>query len=209
MGISISGPSTQIPVEVVEIGNEITQNQLNAITAAVSPSSSNSFQTVNSVASYVSSAIVNKLNSPVNQWGWNFPIPANIPIAWLDGSWVPLAASGTTLGYDTGASVPITANFDFSFTDDQSNYISLYGSSQVGNDNVTVYTASGNYDGSVTDSTTTVYFEPTGPSYAGNWDSYENYASYTDSSYNTMYRYVYRDESGGFYTADNSSNPPS
>ena len=45
MSLTISGPSTQIPVEVVEVGNEITQNQLNAITAGSLPATGNPFIT--------------------------------------------------------------------------------------------------------------------------------------------------------------------
>lgn len=159
-----------------------------------------------------SSVYYNQLPSlqlkPEASWGFSFPRPTNIPLALLDGNWVPIAAAGTTLGYDYGASSSLDASYDFSFYDDQSNWISLQGLASVGTQNVTVYVAAGNYDGTVTDSVTSVYAQSTGPNYAGNWDNPVTYAGFQDSSGNPMYRYVYLDGSGSFYTADNSNNPP-
>jgi hypothetical protein len=51
MGISISGPSTQIPTNVVEIGNEISQNAINAISASLTPSTGNPFSTSSELSS--------------------------------------------------------------------------------------------------------------------------------------------------------------
>jgi hypothetical protein len=76
-------------------------------------------------------------------------------------------------------------------------------------DNVTYYYSAGDYNGNIQSGTTSTNYPATGPNYtSGDWSSPENYASYYDGSYNTMYRYVYRDGSGGFYTADNPYNPP-
>lgn len=208
MGITISGPSTQIPTNVVEIGNEISQNAINAIANAQVPSTGNPFTTVSNAYSIGASLVVNKQNTPTTSWGYSFPIPTNIPLGVLNGSWVPLAAQGTVLGYDYGASSPLDNSYNFDFTDDLGNYISLNGTGSVGNDNVTYYYATGNFDGGISDSTTTVYFQGTGPNYASNWDSPINYAQYYDFNSNVMYRYVYLDGSGGFYTADNQYNPP-
>ena len=50
MGINITSP-TQIPVNVVEIGNEISQNAINAISASVTPSAGNPFSTSSELSS--------------------------------------------------------------------------------------------------------------------------------------------------------------
>ena len=69
MGITISGPSTQIPTNVVEVGNEITQNQLNAITASLTPSVGNPMQTQSAMVQYLNGyvwpSIINKTTQPV------------------------------------------------------------------------------------------------------------------------------------------------
>jgi hypothetical protein len=49
MSITVSTPATTIPINVVEVGNEISTNQLAAITGASSPSASNVFRTTSSI----------------------------------------------------------------------------------------------------------------------------------------------------------------
>lgn len=208
MGITISGPSTQIPTNVVEIGNEISQNAINAIANAYLPSTGNPMMTTASVASQISGAIVSKVNNPTASWPYAFPVPTNIPLGYLNGNWAPLASSGTVFGYDYGASYGRSNSYYFDFTDNAGNYITLNGSANVGLDNVTYYYASGNYDGVVSDGITSTTYSGTGPSYAGNWDNPINYGYFFDGS-NYLFRYVYLDGSGGFYTADNANNPPS
>ncbi len=204
----IGGGGTSIPTNVVEVGNEISQNQLNAITSSASPSSVNPFQTSSAVSGAISSSIINKQNTPAVSWGFSFPIPTNFPLAIRNGSWVPLAPSGTTVGEDAGSAYNRDSSYYFDFTDDTGNYISLNGTAAVGLDNVTVYYSNGNYDGDILSNTTSTNFSGTGPFYAGNWDNPVNSASFLDSSFNTWYRYVYLDGNGGFYTADNQNNPP-
>jgi len=207
MGISITSPS-QIPVNVVEIGNEISQNAINAIAAAQLPSTGNPIQTLSAAAALVNQSAVNKQNTPSVSWGFPFPIPTNLPLALLNGSWVPLAAFGTTVGEDFGASTTRFNSYNFDFTDGSGNYVPLSGSSAVGLDNVTYYYANGNYDGNIQSGTTSTNYPATGPNYTSDWSGPENSVGFYDNSYNYVWKYVYRDGSGGFYTADNPYNPP-
>lgn len=209
MGISISGPSTQIPTNVVEIGNEISQNAINAIAAANLPSTGNPFTTASAAYNTAAALVVNKQNTPTVSWGQPYPIPTNYALGLLNGGWVPLAPSGAVVGEDTGAAYPRSASYNFDFTDDTGNYVSLNGSADVGLDNVTSYYSAGDYNGDIQSASASTNYAGTGPNYASNWDNSINYAQYYDSSWNVWYRYVYLDGSGGFYTADNQNNPPS
>jgi len=53
MGITVSNPS-QIPVNVVEIGDEISQDAINAISSAGTPSTGNPFSTASAVTTAIS-----------------------------------------------------------------------------------------------------------------------------------------------------------
>jgi hypothetical protein len=216
MGITISGPSTQIPTNVVEVGNEITQNQLNAITASQTPSVGNPMQTQSAMVQYLNGnvwpSITNKTTQP--QYNWNHPFPYSGNFVTVlkaeTGQWWPWSSNGTLLGSVYNG--PYDNSYDFSFYDDNSNYISLSGTATVGDSN-TNYTALGYWDANTqstyTSSSGNSYFGATGPTYAGNWDNPIASASfYSMNNGGWMYRYVYLDGSGGFYTADNMNNPP-
>lgn len=215
MGITISGASTQIPTNVVEVGNEITQNQLNAITASAVPSLGNPLQTYTAlqgfIASNVSPTLAAKVTSPALSWTHPFPYNGNfVTVLRPDtGLWWPWNGAGQLLATVTGNSEQSSYNFDF--MDASMQTISLNGTADVGL-NATNYNALGYWD-SISQSTYSSnvgisYFPATGPTYAGNWDNPIASAYFYDGmSYN--YRYVYLAGGGGFYTADHANNPPS
>lgn len=223
MGITISGPSTQIPTNVVEVGNEITQNQLNAITASNLPSSGNPLQTQSALQTYINtfvSPVVNaKQNAPYAAWTHPFPITGNF-LVMLNPStqvWWPILPVGQIFAVDYGTVVGTTTNpFNFDFYDGLSNFVAL---NDGGNPPVTAnqynsWTSLGGWDNAAqstySNTTYSVSVPASGPSYVGDWNNYLAYAYFYDSTYNNYrYRYVYRDNSGGFYTADNDFNPPS
>ncbi len=218
MGITISGPSTQIPTNVVEVGNEITQNQLNAITAAALPSTGNPFVTSNTAYSIVNSAVQPKQNAPYVQWIHPFPISQAFLLMLNPATqiWWPIMPAGQMFGVDYSNVVSQSTNgFNFDFFDGNSNFVSL---NDGGNPPVTTnYYASwqslGGWDpntqSTYTSSTYPVSVPATGPSYVGDWTSPLANAYFYDGTYGYYrYRYVFRDNSGGFYTADNDFNPP-
>jgi hypothetical protein len=216
MGISISGPSTQIPTNVVEVGNEITQNQLNAITASQAPSSGNPFQTFSAIGGAVSAYTIHKVDKPTSTWNHPFPVGSfMVALQANNNVWYPMVASGTILG-SAGNDSPIYQSYDFSFYDSNNNWIPLNnnnGSVYVGS-NGDYYIASGNFNGQYSVGQATQYVSANGPNYISNdWNGYIESNSFYDFNANggmggTMYRYVYHNGSGGFYTADNQNNPP-
>jgi hypothetical protein len=215
MGITISGPSTQIPTNVVEVGNEITQNQLNAITASQAPSSGNPLQTLSAIGGAVYGYTVHKVDKPTSSWSHPFPV-GNFLVALKsnDNAWYPMVAQGTILG-SAGNNFPVYQSYDFSFYDSNNSYIQLNNSGnsvEVGT-NGDYYTASGNFNGEYTVTQNTVYNPANGPNFVGDWNGYNEAAMFFDYNANggmggTRYRYVYRDIGGLFYTADNDNFPP-
>jgi hypothetical protein len=117
------------------------------------------------------------------------------------------------LGVDQNSATPTENSYYFDFTDDTGNYIALNGIATTGTHYSTAYISSGGWDSNLGSTyyngTYGTTLAATGPSYAGDWSNPITSAQYYDSSYNVLYRYVYLDGSGGFYTADNSNNPPS
>lgn len=216
MGITISGASTQIPTNVVEVGNEISQNAINAISAAQTPSSGNPFQTLSAIGGAVSGYTIHKVDKPVTNWSHPFPIGSFLVALQANSNvWYPMVASGTVLG-SAGNNTDIYQSYDFSFYDSNSNYIQLNysnGSVYVGQ-NGDYYIASGNFNGQYSVGQSAVYVQANGPSYVSNdWNGSIESNSFYDNNANggmggTMYRYVYHNGIGGFYTADNPNNPP-
>jgi hypothetical protein len=215
MGITISGPSTQIPTNVVEVGNEITQNQLNAITASNVPSTGNPLQTLSAVQTYVGNFVLptvnQKINSPLSSWTHPFPAVGNFVCVLRPDTnlWWPWNTNGTQIHSVSGGTFQASYNFDF--TDNNGSQIYLNGNPDVGTSN-TVYTTLGQWDSvnQTTYSTTTSnsYYPANGPSNGGDWSGYVgNSGQFWDGSY-YQYRYAYHNGSGGFYTADNMNNPP-
>lgn len=217
MGITISGPSTQIPTNVVEVGNEITQNQLNAITASTTPSTGNPMQTLSAMTTYVQNNAVNPLNGKVikpdqsGQWNHPFPMSGNFVVVYKadTNSWWPWTTNGTVIGSQNGGTFQASYNFDFN--DWYGNTVYLNGNPDIGT-NVTNYTALGNWDANTQSTYSTssgqTYYPANGPSNGQGWGGYVGSSqSFYDGS-NYVYRYVYLDGTGGFYTADNQNNPP-
>ena len=214
MGISITSPS-QIPVNVVEVGNEISQNAINAISASATPSTGNPMQTLSAMqnydALYVFPAINQKPNYP--HIGWNHPFPVNGNFVTVfspnTASWWPWNAANTVFHSVQGGYFQNT--FDFSFYDWNNTYYTLTGNPNVGYD-VTNYATLGYWDPTnvttYSSSTSPNYFAANGPSHVGNWDNPVGYSSQFYDGMQWLYRYVYLNGSGGFYTADNQYNPP-
>jgi hypothetical protein len=125
-------------------------------------------------------------------------------------TWWPWNSANTHLGGMSGGAYEASYNFDF--YDGNMNFVNLNGTANVGLQTINYYTLG--YWDSVNN--TTYYTSPsnnpfagTGPNYAGNWDSpIANAYFYDSNTLNWMYRYVYLNGSGGFYTADNGNNPP-
>lgn len=217
MGITISGPSTQIPTNVVEVGNEITQNQLNAITASNTPSVGNPFQTTTALWAFANASIYPSINNkvllPATSWSHPFPMTGNFVLVYRADSnlWFPWNSASTLIHTDSSGG-PVSNSYNFDFTDGNGNFVFLNGSADVGvlatnyytlgywdNTNLTTYTTSSG----------TNYYSGTGPNYASNWDNpIANAYFYDSNDMNWKYRYVYLDGSGNFYTADNQFNPP-
>jgi hypothetical protein len=222
MGISITSPS-QIPVNVVEIGNEISQNAINAISASNNPSTGNPFTTTSTAtglaAGLASNAMITRTPLPSAAWAGPFPIadlinPFYVAFNAQNGSWYPTATAGTLLAFDYSSGTDVWGTYNFDFTDGIGNWISLSGSAVTGTNYSTVYFAKGYFDVSNSDSwvvgTGGIHTAAGGP----NSGSFSNSIVATSSQFYDsnsglyMYRYVYHDGSGGFYTADNYSNPP-
>lgn len=142
-----------------------------------------------------------------------FPLNNNIPYGVKNGSWVPLAVNDTVLYEDTSNAYAINGTYSFDGYDSSGNYYSPYQTSEVpvGNDNVVIYRADGDFTGNWDSSTGIGYYAATGPSYASSWDNYiASWEEYDSTGFFTgNYVYVYLDGSGGFYTATNTNNPPS
>ncbi len=216
MGITISGPSTQIPTNVVEVGNEITQNQLNAISASSVPSTGNPFQTSSAMQSWIYSNIWpfvgNKVTLPSATWNHPFPYSGNFVVVYKADTnlWYPWNSTGTLIHTVSGG--PFSNSYNFDFYDGNGNFVYLNGSADVGTTATNYYTL-GYWDNvnltTYSSSSGNTYYSGTGPNYAGNWDNPISNAYFYDSNDMTWkYRYVYLDGSGNFYTADNQFNPP-
>jgi hypothetical protein len=215
MGITISGPSTQIPTNVVEVGNEITQNQLNAITASNLPSTGNPLQTLSAVQTYVGNNVSPILSQKVDRaavgWSHPFPIGGNFVLVFhhATNQWWPWNTAGTVLHSQVSGTNQNSYNFDFH--DWNGSFFSLSGNPDVGA-SYTNYNALGYWDNvngtTFSISTGTSYYSASGPSYAGNWDNPVGASSQFYDGMSWYYRYVYLDGNGGFYTADNMNNPP-
>jgi len=215
MGITISGPSTQIPTNVVEVGNEITQNQLNAITASSVPSTGNPMQTLSALQNYAATQIFPITNQKTNlpTVGWNHPFPAvgNFVVVYsiTTASWWPWNSANSLIhSTQTGTT---SASYDFSFTDWNGGTISLSGTANVGFEHID-YTTLGYWDNvnvtTYSTSTNSTYYSANGPTYTGNWDNPVGVSSQFYDGSQWLYRYVYLAGSGQFYTADNQNNPP-
>jgi hypothetical protein len=215
MGITISGPSTQIPTNVVEVGNEITQNQLNAITASSVPSTGNPMQTLSAVQTYIVNNVAPSINQKVNSAGinWNHPIPISGPFVLVyhygTNKWWPWNLNGALIHSVSGGTFQNSYNYDF--YDSMGNWITLSGNPDVGS-SVTNYTTLGYWDDvngtTFTSSSSTSYYSANGPNYVGNWDNPVGASNQFYDGMSWYYRYVYLDGNGGFYTADNMNNPP-
>lgn len=142
-----------------------------------------------------------------------FPVNNNIPYGVKNGSWVPLAVNNTVLYEDTSNAYAINGTYSFDGYDSSGNYYSPYQTSEVpvGNDNVVIYRADGDFTGNWDSDTGIAYYAGTGPSYASSWGNYiASWEEYDSTGFFTgNYVYVYLDGGGGFYTATNTNNPPS
>jgi hypothetical protein len=215
MGISISGPSTQIPTNVVEVGNEITQNQLNAITASTTPSTGNPMQTQTAMVNYLNANVWPTINQKTTnpQFSWSHPFSYNgnfvLVLRPNSNTWWPWNAAGTVIASVSGGTVQNSFNYDF--TDWYGNSVYLQGNPDVGT-SATNYTTLGYWDDvnqtTYTQSSGTNYYPANGPSYGGNWSDYVSYSNQFYDGMNNMYRYVFLAGGGNFYTADNQNNPP-
>jgi len=213
MGISITSPS-QIPVNVVEIGNEISQNAINAISASATPSTGNPFQTSTALWAWANAnmypVINNKVMAPSNSWTHPFAMAGNFVLVYRPDTnlWWPWNTNGTQIHSVSGNT--FQASFNYDFTDWNGNSVYLSGNAYVGTSN-TVYLTLGQWESvnqtTYTTSSSNSYYPATGPSYAGNWYDPIASASFYDGT-SWQYRYVFLDGSGGFYTADNPNNPP-
>jgi hypothetical protein len=214
MGITISGASTQIPTNVVEVGNEITQNQLNAITASASPAVGNPFITNNALGAYVNANVFPSINqravTPPYAWGHPFPTSGNFVAVYNAGTntWWPWNSAGTVIHQVFQGNVTNSYNFDFN--DYYGMPYSLNSSDAVVGSSTLVYTTLGQWLNGTTwqSNTTTTGLPASGPTYASNWDNPVSVSNQFYDGSNYVYRYVYLNGNGGFYTADNQNNPP-
>jgi hypothetical protein len=133
------------------------------------------------------------------------------------GVWWPILGAGQVFGVDYSNVVSQnTTGFNFDFFDSNSNYIAL---NDGGNPPVTTnfynsWTSLGGWDPSnqttYSNSTYGVSVPASGPQYVGDWNNYLASAQFYDGNVGFWrWRYVFRDNSSGFYTADNDFNPPS
>jgi hypothetical protein len=145
--------------------------------------------------------------------GTPFPVNPDIMYGVKNGSWVPLAANDALLYSDTSGASAINGTYSFEGYDSSGQYYSPYqtGEVTVGNDNVVIYRADGDFTGNWDSSTEIEYYPATGPSgLNGDWENaVASWEEYDSSGYFTgNYIYVYLDGSGGFYSATNPNNPP-
>ena len=145
--------------------------------------------------------------------GTPFPVNPDIMYGVKNGTWVPLATNDVILYRDTSGAYAINGSYSFEGYDSSGYYYSpyQYGDVTVGNDNVVVYRADGDFTGNWDSSTEIDYYPATGPnSPDGNWDNpVASWEEYDSSGYFTgNYVYVYLDGYGGFYSASNPNNPP-
>lgn len=214
MGITISGPSTQIPTNVVEVGNEITQNQLNAITASATPSTGNPMQTSSAMQSYLNTNVWPTINQkavkPSASWSHPFPMVGDFVLVYRPDSdtWWPWNSAGSVIHQQSQGTFQNSFNFDFNDWYGMPYSLNSMGT-DVGTNNL-VYTTLGQWiNGTSWQSyTNSTYYPANGPTYAGNWDNPVSVSSMFYDGSNWMYRYVYLAGNGQFYTADNQNNPP-
>lgn len=149
--------------------------------------------------------------SPTSAYSLPFPFQSQFPHALLNGNWVPIVPNDETLYLDYNTSYGIDNSYSYYGYDSTGQYVELLsGNAQVGNADVTVYRADGNYTGNTDSSLETVYFLGTGPTYGSGWgdaaiasaDEYDSGGSFIG------YIFVYHNGSGGFSYEQNANNPP-
>ena len=149
--------------------------------------------------------------TPAGAYSLPFPFQSQFPHALLNGNWVPIVPNDETLYIDYSTSYGIDNSYSYYGYDSTGQYVELLsGNAQVGNADVTVYRADGNYTGNTDSSLETVYLLGTGPTYGSGWgDSPVASADEYDSGGAPIgYIFVFLDGQGGFSYEQNANNPP-
>lgn len=206
MGISLSGGASGITIESDPSALKIASNLADLLNTTTARSNLG-------LGSMATAGVGQFQYSVSSGLGTPFPVNPDIMYGVKNGSWVPLAANDAILYTDTSGAYAINGTYSFEGYDSSGYYNSPHqtGEVTVGNDNVVIYRADGDFTGNWDSDTGIAYYPMTGPnSPSGSWDNaIASWEEYDSSGYwSGNYVYVYLDGSGGFYSATNSNNPP-